>query len=52
MVFGRNGTGKPRASWFDTVSADRAPKAADLMKTRVLRIEAEEQKALALPLAC
>jgi hypothetical protein len=51
MVFGRVGTGKPRASWFDAVSADLATKAANLMKMRVLRIEAEEQKALARRLA-
>jgi hypothetical protein len=52
MVFGRDGTHKPRTSWFDTVSADLATKAADLMKMRVVRVETEEQKALALHLAC
>jgi hypothetical protein len=50
-VFGRVGTGQPRGSWFDAVNTDRATRAADLMKMRILRIEAEEQKALALPLA-
>ena len=52
MVLGWDGTGKPRASWFDVVSADLATKAADLMKMRVLKIKAGEHKALALPLAC
>ena len=51
VVFGRDGTDKPRASWFDAVSADLATKAADPMKMRVLKIEIEEPKALALPLA-
>ena len=51
VVFGCDGTGKPRALWFDAVSADLATKAADLMKVRVLKIETEEPKALALPLA-
>ena len=36
VVFGRNGTGKPRASWFDVVSADLATKAADMMRMRVM----------------
>jgi len=45
VVFGRNGTGKPRASWSDAVNADP-------MKMRVLTIETEKQQALALPLAC
>ena len=43
--------GKPRASWFDAPSAELATKAADLMKMRVLRIETEEQKAVARQLA-
>ena len=47
VVFGRDEGGKPRASWFDAVSADLARKAADLMKMRVLKIETEEQKAVA-----
>ena len=51
MVFGRDGTGKPRAWWFDAVSADLATKAADPMRMRVVRIKTEEPKALALPLA-
>ena len=51
VVFGRDGTGKPRASWFDAVSADLATTAADLMKMRVVRVETEEQKALAPHLA-
>jgi hypothetical protein len=46
-----DGTGKPRPSWFDAVSADLATKAADLMKMRVVRDETEEQKALARHLA-
>ena len=51
VVFGRDGTSKPRTPWFDTSSADFATKAADLMRMRVLKIETEEQKALALHLA-
>jgi hypothetical protein len=51
VVFGRDGAGKPRASWFDALSADLATKAADLMKMRVLKIETEEQKAVARELA-
>ncbi len=42
MVFGRDGTGKPRASWFDAVSADLATKAADSMKMRVMWALASE----------
>ena len=51
VVFGRDDAGKPRASWFDAGSADLASKAADLMKMRVLRVETEEQKAVARQLA-
>jgi hypothetical protein len=51
MVFGRDGTSKPRASWFDTGSADFATKAVVMMKARVLKIETEEPKSLALHLA-
>jgi hypothetical protein len=51
VVLGRNGTGKPRASWFDAVSADLATKAVVLMKMRVVRDETEEPKALARLLA-
>jgi hypothetical protein len=51
IVFGRDGAGKPRASWFDAMSADLALKAADLMKMRVLRIKTDEERALALQLA-
>ena len=51
IVFGRDDAGKPRASWFDAGSADLAAKAADLMKMRVLRVETEEQKAVARQLA-
>ncbi len=36
MVFGRNGTGKPRTLWFGAVSADLATKATDLMKMRIM----------------
>ena len=42
LVFGRNGTGKPRASWFDAVSADLATKAADPMRMRVMGALAPE----------
>jgi hypothetical protein len=51
VVFGRDDAGKPHASWFDAQSADLAIKAADLMNMRVLRVETEEQKALARQLA-
>ena len=51
VVFGRDDAGKPRASWFDAGSADLASKAADLMKMRILRLETEEQKAVARQLA-
>src|SRR3954468_19873929 len=51
VVFGRDDAGKPRASWFDAGSADLASKAADLMKMHVLRLETEEQKAVARQLA-
>ena len=51
VVFGRDDAGKPRASWFDAGSAGLAAKAADLMKMRVLRVETEEQKAVARQLA-
>jgi hypothetical protein len=47
ILFGRDGAGKPRASWFDALSADLARKAADLMNMRVLQVETEEQKAVA-----
>jgi hypothetical protein len=51
VVFGRDEAGRPRASWFDAQSADLAIKAAELMQMRVLRVETEEQKALARQLA-
>ncbi len=51
VVFGQDGTDTPRASWFDAGSADLTTKAADPMTMRVVRDEAEKQKALALPLA-
>ena len=51
VVFGQDGTGKPRASWFGTGSADLATKAADPMIMRVLMIETDEQTALAPHLA-
>ncbi len=43
VVFGRDGTGKPRASWFDVVSADLATKAADPMKMRGMGALATEK---------
>src|SRR5829696_5117738 len=51
VVFGRDEAGKPHASWFDAESAELAIKAADLMQMRVLKVETEEQKALARQLA-
>src|SRR3954469_4933678 len=47
VLFGRDGAGKPRASWFDASAADLALKAAELMKLRVLRIETDEHRAVA-----
>jgi hypothetical protein len=47
VVFGQDGTGKPRPLWFDAASADLATTAADPMKMRVLKIKAGEHKALA-----
>ena len=51
VVFGRDEAGKPHASWFDADSAELAVKAAELMQMRVLKVETEEQKALARQLA-
>src|SRR5215210_327924 len=51
VVFGRDEAGKPHASWFDAESTELAIKAADLMNMRVLKVETEEQKALARQLA-
>jgi hypothetical protein len=51
IVFGRDGAGKPRASWFDNESAELASKAAGLMKMRVLKVETDEQKEVARQLA-
>jgi len=51
VVFGRDGTGKPHAWWFDTRSADLTTKAADPMKVSVARIETGKQKAIAPHLA-
>ena len=42
MVFGRDNTGKPRASCCDTGSAALATKAADPMKMRVMGALATE----------
>ncbi len=42
VVFGRDGTGKPRTSLFDAVSADLATKATDLAKMRVMGTLASE----------
>jgi hypothetical protein len=42
MVLGWDGTGKPRTSWFDAVSADLAIKAADPMRMRVMGALAPE----------
>jgi hypothetical protein len=50
-VFGRDEAGKPHASWFDAESAELAGKAAELMNMRLLRVETEEQRAIARQLA-
>src|SRR5687768_4741185 len=51
IIFGRDGAGKPRASWFDNESAELASKAADLMRMHVLKVETDEQKEVARQLA-
>jgi hypothetical protein len=51
VVFGRDEAGKPHASWFDAQSAELAVKAAELMQMRVLKVETEEQRAIARQLA-
>src|SRR5215211_6247036 len=51
VVFGRDEAGKPHASWFDAESAELAVKAAQLMQMRVLKVETEEQRAIARQLA-
>ncbi len=51
VVFGRDEAGKPHASWFDAKSAELAIKAAELMQMCVLKVETEEQKALARQLS-
>ena len=50
IVFGRDRSGRPRASWFDAVTEDRATKAAELMQMRMLKVVTDEQKAMALQL--
>lgn len=47
IVFGRDRSGRPRASWFDALSEDRATKAAELMQMRMLKVVTDEQKAMA-----
>ncbi len=42
VVFGRDNTGKPRAPWFNALSADLTTDAADLMKMRVMGALATE----------
>lgn len=51
ILFGRDSAGKPRASWFDAASADLATKAAEQMHLRILKVETEEQKAVARQLS-
>src|SRR5688500_2649887 len=51
IVFGRDGAGKPRASWFDDESAELASKAAKLMRMHALKVETDEQKEVARELA-
>ena len=51
VVFGRDDAGKPRASWFDALSAELASKAASLMNMRILKVETDEQKEVARQLA-
>jgi len=51
ILFGRDNAGKPRASWFDAVSADLATKAAEQMSMRILKLETEEHRAVARQVA-
>ena len=51
VVFGRDNGGKPRASWFDAESADLATKAGAAMRMRILKVETDEQKAVARQLS-
>jgi hypothetical protein len=44
VVPGRDGTGKPRALWFDAVSAELPTKAAGPMKTRGMEALATENR--------
>ena len=50
VVFGRDDAGRPHASAFDATTAELAEKAAGLMGMRVLRLETDEQRALAAKL--
>ena len=50
VVFGRDEAGKAHAAWFDQSEAALAEKAADLMGLRVLRVRADEHRALAAQL--
>ena len=51
VLFGRDDGGKPRASWFDAASAGLAIKAGEAMRMRILKVETEEQKAVARQLS-
>ncbi len=42
VVFGRDGTSKPRTPSFDALTADLATKAADMMRMRVMGALATE----------
>src|SRR5215203_7334418 len=46
VVFGRDGAGKPHASWFDAEAAPLAIKAAALMGMQVLTVATAEQRQL------
>ena len=50
VVFGRDDAGQPHASAFDATTAELAEKAAGLMGMRVLRLDTDEQRAVAAKL--
>ncbi len=50
IIFGRDESGKPHASWFAGVDTELAEKAAGLMKMKALRVVADDHRAIALQL--
>jgi len=50
IVFGTDEAKRPHAAWFAEADADAAERAAGFMRMRVLKIETDDQRALALQL--